>query len=276
MKLFKVREPEPVDMSFFEHLDALRPRLMRSAAALFIFMIAAFLAKEWLMAIIMGPKSEWFPTNRLFAWLSDLMNTDVLRINARPMTLINTTMAGQFNLHLSLAFYTALLLAVPYMLWELWGFVKPALSRSEQRSSRLFVLQVTFCFFTGAAFGYFLLAPLSINFLANYTVSGDISNMIDIGSYMSIVLNMTFVCGFVFLLPVLVGLLAGMGLLTASFMKRYRRHAIVILAAVSAIITPPDAASMVLVALPLYGLYELSISIAARGERRHRRELEGR
>ena len=158
MKLFKVREPEPVDMSFFEHLDALRPRLMRSAAA----------------------------------------------------------------------------------------------------------------------FGYFLLAPLSINFLANYTVSGDISNMIDIGSYMSIVLNMTFVCGFVFLLPVLVGLLAGMGLLTASFMKRYRRHAIVILAAVSAIITPPDAASMVLVALPLYGLYELSISIAARGERRHRRELEGR
>lgn len=128
MKLFKVREPEPVDMSFFEHLDALRPRLMRSAAALFIFMIAAFLAKEWLMAIIMGPKSEWFPTNRLFAWLSDLMNTDVLRINARPMTLINTTMAGQFNLHLSLAFHTALLLAVPYMLWELWGFVKPALS----------------------------------------------------------------------------------------------------------------------------------------------------
>lgn len=275
MKLFKVRDPEPVDMSFFEHLDALRPRLMRSAASLFVFMIAAFLAKEWLMDIIMGPKSEWFPTNRFFAWLSQLLNTDVLRINDRPLTLINTTMAGQFNLHLSLSFYTALMLSIPYMLWELWGFVKPALTPSEQRSSRLFVLQVSLCFFTGAMFGYFLLAPLSINFLAGYTVSGDISNMIDIESYMSIVLNMTFVCGFVFLLPVLVGLLAGMGLLTASFMKRYRRHAIVILAAVSAIITPPDAASMILVMLPLYGLYELSILIAARGERRHQRELEG-
>lgn len=275
MGLFKIREPDPVDMSFFEHLDALRPRLMRSAAALFVFMIAAFMAKDLLMAIIMGPKSDWFPTNRFFAWLSEVMNTDVLRINDRPMTLINTVMAGQFNLHLRLAFHTALLFTVPYMLWELWGFVKPALSASELRSSRLFVLYVTLCFFTGVAFGYFLLTPLSINFLANYTVSDDISNMIDIESYMSIVLNMSFVCGFVFLMPVLVGLLSEMGLLTASFMKRYRRHAIVILAVVSAVITPPDAMSMVLVMMPLYGLYELSISIAARGERRHLKALEG-
>lgn len=273
MGLFRFSEPENTDMSFFEHLDALRPRLVRSAAALVVFMVAAFLAKEVLMSVIMGPKSDWFPTNRLFAWLADAMGTDVLRINSRPLTLINTSMAGQFNLHIALAFYAALVLAVPYMLWELWGFIKPALTASEVRGSRLFVFCVSACFFAGISFGYFLLAPLSVNFLANYAVSDAISNMIDIDSYMSVVLNLSFACGVIFLLPVLVSLLSGMGLLTAAFMKRYRRHAVLVLAVASAIITPPDAVSMVLVLLPLYGLYELSISIAARGEKRYARSL---
>ena len=273
MALFKVSEPEEVDMSFWEHLDALRPRIMRSVVALLVFMVVAFIFGGKLMTLITGPMSEWFPTNRLFAWLADELSSEVLRINSNPVQLINTTMAGQFNLHLSLAFNTALLLAIPYLLWELWGFVRPALTAGEQRRGRFFVLQVSLCFFTGVLFGYFMLAPLSVNFLSTYTVSGEISNMIDISSYLSLVLNMTFVCGLIFLLPVLTSLLSGMGLLTAEFMRKYRRHAIIVLALLAAFVTPPDAVSMVLVLMPLYGLYELSILVAMRGEKRYARSL---
>ena len=273
MALFKVSEPEEVDMSFWEHLDALRPRIMRSVVALLVFMVAAFLAGDLLMSVVTGPMSAEFPTNRFFAWMADRLSSEVLRINSNPVQLINTAMAGQLNLHLSIAFHTALLLAIPYLLWELWGFVRPALSAREQRRGRFFVVQVSLCFFTGVLFGYFVLAPLSVNFLSSYQISQSIANMIDISSYMSLVLNMTFVCGIIFLLPVLSSLLSGMGLLTADFMRKYRRHAIIVLAVLAAFVTPPDAVSMVLVLIPLYGLYELSISVAARGEKRYARTL---
>lgn len=273
MALFKVSEPEDVDMSFWEHLDALRPRIMRSAVALFVFMVVAFIFGENLMSVVTGPMESWFPTNRLFARLADVMSSDVLRINSNPVQLINTAMAGQLNLHLSLAFHTSLLLVIPYLLWELWSFVRPALTDMEQRRGRYFVMQVSLCFFAGAAFGYFMLAPLSVNFLSSYQVSGAIANMIDISSYMSLVMNMTFVCGLIFLLPILVSLLSGMGIITADFMRKYRRHSIVVLAVLAAFITPPDAVSMILVLLPLYGLYELSILVAVRGERRYQASL---
>lgn len=273
MALFKISEPEETDMSFWEHLDVLRPRIMRSVAALLIFMVVAFIFGDTLIKIITGPMEEWFPTNRMFARLADALSSDVLRINSTPVHLINTAMAGQLNLHLSLAFHTALLLVIPYLLWELWGFVRPALTKAEQRRGRFFVLQVSCCFFIGATFGYFMLAPLSVNFLSGYTVGDVISNMIDVSSYMSLVLNITFVCGLIFLLPILANVLSGMGLLTADFMRKYRRHAIVVLAVLAAFVTPPDAVSMVLVLIPLYGLYELSISVAARGEKRYQSSL---
>lgn len=264
MKIFGGEKTESDNMSFFEHLDALRPRLVRSAAMLFVLMCAAFVCKELLMRIIMGPMSPEFPTNRLFGYLADLLSSDTLRINSAPLTLINTAMAGQFNLHLSLAFHTALILTIPYLLGELWGFVKPALTERELRASRMFVFNVTLCFATGLLFGYYVLAPLAVNFLAGYTVSGSISNMIDISSYMSLVLNLSFTSGVVFLLPVAVDILSRAGIVTDAFMKRFRRHALVVLAAMSALITPPDAVSMILVLVPLYGLYELGIHIAAR------------
>lgn len=273
MALFKVSEPEETDMSFWEHLDALRPRIMRSVVAMLVFMVVAFLFGDKLMSVVTGPMSAWFPTNRFFAWMADRLSSDVLRINSDPVQLINTAMAGQLNLHLSLAFHTALLLTIPYLLWEFWGFVRPALSAQEQRSGRFFVLKVSAYFFTGVLFGYFVLAPLSVNFLSSYRVSSAIANMIDISSYMSLVLNMTFVCGVIFLLPVLASLLSGMGLLTADFMRKYRRHAIIVLSVLAAFVTPPDAVNMVLVLIPLYGLYELSISVAARGEKRYNASL---
>ena len=272
LKLFRVDEPEDGDMSFWEHLDHLRPRLLRVALAFVVFMAVAFVFGDELMMLITAPKSEWFPTNRLFEWLADKSGKGFLKINSTPLTLINTAMAGQFNLHIRLAFNTALLAIIPYSVWELWGFIRPALTKQEQHKSRFFALEVSLWFIFGALFGYFALAPLSVNFLASYSMGDQLTNMIDISSYMSLVVNMVFACGIVFLLPILSRILAKMGLLTADFMRRYRRHAIVVLAILAAFITPPDVMSMTLVLLPLYGLYEVSVWIVARAEAEYNRE----
>ena len=214
------------------------------------------------MSCIMGPKSPDFITNELMYRLAEKTGSEVLKINQEPVTLINTSMAGQFNMHLLTAFYVALIVAIPYLLFELWLFVRPALTISERRSSTRFILYIVLCMAIGIAFGYFILAPLSVNFLTGYVVSSDISNMIDVSSYISLVANMVLVCAVIFELPVAVHFLSMTGLITAQFMKRYRRHAIVVLAIGAAIITPPDIMSMILVIIPLYLLYELSIKIA--------------
>lgn len=250
------------DMTFFEHLDALRPGLIRSVVLLLVAMVVAFIFKEPIMNCIMGPKSPDFITNELMYRLAEKTGSEVLKINQEPVTLINTSMAGQFNMHLLTAFYVALIVAIPYLLFELWLFVRPALTISERRSSTRFILYIVLCMAIGIAFGYFILAPLSVNFLTGYVVSRDISNMIDVSSYISLVANMVLVCAVIFELPVAVHFLSMTGLITAQFMKRYRRHAIVVLAIGAAIITPPDIMSMILVIIPLYLLYELSIKIA--------------
>lgn len=272
LKLFRVDEPEDGDMSFWEHLDHLRPRLLRVALAFIVFMVVAFVFGDELMMLITAPKSEWFPTNRFFEWLADKSGKEFLKINSTPLTLINTAMAGQFNLHIRLAFNTALLAIIPYSVWELWGFIRPALTKQERHKSRFFAIEVSLWFISGALFGYFALAPLSVNFLASYSMGDQLTNMIDISSYMSLVVNMVFACGIVFLLPILSRILAKMGLLTTDFMRRYRRHAIVVLAILAAFITPPDVMSMTLVLLPLYGLYEVSVWIVARAEAEYNRE----
>lgn len=161
-----------------------------------------------------------------------------------------------------MAFYVALIVAIPYLLFELWLFVRPALTSGERKSSTLFILHIIICMALGIAFGYYILSPLSVNFLTGYVVSADITNMIDVGSYISLVANMVLVCALIFELPVAVHFLSKTGLVTASFMKKYRRHAVVFLAIGAAIITPPDIVSMILVIIPLYLLYEISIWIA--------------
>ena len=210
----------------------------------------------------MGPKSPDFITNSLMYQLAESTDSEVLKINQKPITLINTTMAGQFNMHLMMAFYVALIVAIPYLLFELWLFVRPALTRSERRSSTRFILYIIMCMAIGICFGYFVLSPLSVNFLTGYIVSSDITNMIDVGSYISLVANLVLVCALVFELPVAVHFLSMTGLISAQLMKKYRRHAVVLLAVGAAIITPPDIMSMILVIIPLYLLYELSIKIA--------------
>ena len=250
------------NMTFFEHLDALRPGLLRAVAVMFVTMVAAFMLKEPIMAAVMGPQSPDFISNRAMFNLAEYMNSEVLKINQSPVTLINTTMAGQFNMHMLMAFYVALLVTIPYLMLELWLFVRPALTQSERRTSSKFILYIILCMVIGVCFGYFILAPLSVNFLTSYVVSSDITNMIDVSSYIKLVANLTLVCALIFELPVAVHFLSKVGLITAEFMKKYRRHAIIVLAVCAAIITPPDIVSMVLVIIPLYLLYELSIKIA--------------
>ncbi len=256
------------EMTFFEHIDELRPHLVRGAIALFVIMIAAFICKRFIIdMVLLGPQSAGFPTNRFFCYLAQVFETPELCLNNNTFNMVNTSMAGQFNLHISVSFWTALVLAIPYLVWELWQFIKPALTDRERRGSNMMVFYVSMCFLTGLCFGYFLIAPLAVNFLGGYTASDQITNMIDVNSYLTTVMSVSLSCGVVFLLPVLVYFLTRMGILTSAFMRRYRRHAIIFLALVSAVITPPDLFSMVLVILPLLGLYELSIRVAVMVER---------
>ena len=184
------------------------------------------------------------------------------------MQLINTAMAGQFNLHLKISMVAAFCIGFPYLLWELWRFARPALTERELRGCRRFVFYVSAGFFAGLLFGYFVIAPLTIGFLSQYSVSEQVTNMIDVGSYLSTVLNVSIACAVVFQLPLLVYFLTRMGLVSPDFLRRYRRHALVALAILSAVITPPDVFSMILVLLPLFGLYEYSIRISERTLRR--------
>ncbi len=262
------------EMTFFEHIDALRPHLVRAVFALIIMMLAAFLGKKFIIDyLLMGPQSPDFFTNRVLCNLShSLLGNDTLCINQIKFNMINTSLAGQFNLHMQVALASAIVVGVPYFLFEIWRFVKPALTDYERRKSQMFVFYVSLCFFAGLCFGYFLIVPLSINFLAGYKASAEIINMIDVKSYLSNVLHVSLACAIIFQLPFLVYFLARMGILSSAFLKRYRRHALVLLAIISAIITPPDIFSLILVVLPLYGLYELSISLAVKVEKKKEKE----
>lgn len=268
------KESSDVEMTFFEHIDALRPHLLRGALMMFVVMIVAFTGKSFIIdTILFGPQTPDFPTNRFLCHIAQLTGIDGLCINQNPMSLINTSMGGQFNLHMKVALMTGIVIAIPYMLWELWRFISPALTANERGKSRMLVFFISLCFFVGLLFGYYVISPLTVNFLANYEASAYINNMIDVGSYLSTVLNVSLACGVVFQLPLLVYFLARMGLITAEFMRKYRRHAIVVLVIFSAVITPPDIFSLILVAMPLYGLYEYSIILAA-GVQRRKREKE--
>ncbi|MDD3107887.1 MAG: twin-arginine translocase subunit TatC [Alistipes sp.] len=262
------------EMTFFEHLDALRPHLVRGFASLFIIMIVAFIAKRFIIDIVlMGPQSPDFITNRLLCEAShSLFGDGRLCINPIKLNMVNTALGGQFNLHMQVSLVTGIALAVPYLLWEIWQFIAPALTSYERHKSRMFVLYVSLCFFTGLLFGYFMIAPLSINFLANYQASPDIINMIDIKSYLTNILSVSIGCAVIFQLPLLIYFLTRMGIVSAAFLRHYRRHAIVLLTIISAIITPPDLFSLVLVVLPLYALYELSIFLAVRVEHQKAKE----
>ncbi len=270
----KRKKSSDTEMTFFEHIDALRPHLVRGVMALIVAMVVAFIAKKFIIdVILMGPQSPDFLTNRWLCHLSHaIFGDDRICLNQISVNMVNTALTGQFNLHMQVALATAIAVTVPYLLWEIWRFVLPALTESERRKCHRLVLYVSLCFFAGLCFGYFVIAPLSVSFFAGYQASAGITNMIDVRSYFTTVLSVSIACALLFQLPLLIYFLTRVGLITAPFLRRYRRHALVLLSILSAIITPPDIFSLLLVVIPLYGLYECSILIAGRVERRQERE----
>ncbi len=284
------KESSGSEMTFFEHLEDLRPHLVRAVLAFVVIAIVAFVFKGFIIDnLLFGPQKPDFPTNRWLcnmgyaladavSWCGGLfgaewtMDPTTLCINQTDFTVINNRLVGQFNLHLKVAMATGVVLGIPYMLWEIWQFVKPALTSGERKGTRMFVLYVSLGFFAGLLFGYYLIVPLSIHFFVNYSASENITNLIDVGSYSSQVVSIPLVSGLIFQLPLLVYFLTRIGLITPAFLRKYRRHAIIVLAVLAAIITPPDPFSLVLVMLPLYALYEFSIFLSVRTERKYQEE----
>ena len=260
----KKNSPEG-EMSFLGHLEVLRWHLVRSAIAIGVFALVAFVNKTILFDyLIFYPKNPDFPTYRFFCLLSQWLGIDdTFCMSESPFSLKNIHMAGQFTTHLWASIIMGFVLAFPYVLWEFWRFLKPALKSNERRYAKGIVFFGSLLFLMGVLFGYFLIAPLSVNFLGTYQVSAEVPNEITLTSFISIVTTVTLATGIVFELPVIVYFLAKLGLITPKGMRTYRKHALVAILILSAIITPPDISSQILVSLPLLLLYEISIRVAA-------------
>ena len=257
------------EMSFLQHLEELRWHILRSLVAVVAGAILAFLFKNIIFdKIILAPNTPEFLTNRLLCRLADLVNVPALCINQYPVELISIKLAGQFTTHITISLVAGLIIAFPYILHEFWLFFKPALYEKERQYARGAVTYSSLLFLTGILFGYFAIAPLTINFLGSYRVSQLVTNQINITSYIGSVTSVTLASGVAFELPIVVFFLAQIGVLTAAFMRKYRRHSLVVILIVAAIITPPDVFSQILVVIPLILLYEISIFIAVRVEKR--------
>lgn len=261
---------EPKEMSFFEHVDELRKHIVRAVIAIFVCAIALFINKSFVFdTVLFGPVHTDFWTYEQFCKLSYwLTNTDEYCVKEMGFVLSNIDITGQFTQHLFISFIGGFIVAFPFVLWQLWLFIKPALNRKEISYARGLVSTSSLLFFIGVAFGYYILSPLSIKFLGSYRVSDMVSNEINLQSYVSFIATITFATGLIFELPILVYFLAKIGILGSTLMRKYRRYALVVILILAGLLTPsPDMASQIMMALPLYGLYELSIVVAKRVER---------
>ncbi len=250
-------------MSFLDHLEELRWHLIRSIVSILVFAIAAFLAKDFVWdLIILGPSKTDFWTYRFLCDLGARIGSDVLCIEELPFIIQSRQMTGQFTMHILSSLVIGLLCAFPYTFWELWRFIRPGLYETERKLSTGAVFFVSVLFASGVLFGYFIVSPLAVNFLANYQVAESILNEFDIISYVQTIATLVLTCGLMFQLPIVVYFLSKAGLVTPQLMKTYRRHAIIVILLISAILTPPDVISQVLIAFPLVFLYQISIFIS--------------
>lgn len=279
-------DKEKTEMSFLDHLEVLRWHIIKSVIAILLFATLAFLFKNIIFdEILLAPRNPSFFTNRMLCHFSELLHgwfcsldttlnikwlglcnwfdKDGLCINSKPLKLISVSMGGQFSTHMMISLIAGIILASPVIVYQFWSFIAPALHSTERKKARGAVLAITALFLTGVLFGYYMIVPFSIDFLGTYNVSDQIENTINLTSYFSTVASITLASGVIFELPAIAFFLGKIGVITASFMKKYRRHAIVIIFILAALITPPDAVSQVLVSIPLLLLYELSIFIVA-------------
>ena len=252
-------------MSFWEHLEELRSHLFRSIFVLILLAVIAFIFRRIIFdEVVLAPKNPDFFTYRILCKLGEFLSLPTLCLGDIKMQIVNINLSGQFTTHIYVSFIVALIAAFPYVIWEIWSFVRPALLPKEKQYSKGAVLYSSFLFILGMLFSYFLIVPLTINFFANYQVSESVANTITLNSYISSVVSVTLATGLVFELPIFVYFLTKVGIVTPAFLKRNRKYVLVILLTIAAIITPPDIASQILVTIPLMGLYEFSIFVSKR------------
>lgn len=255
---------DPNEMSFLDHLEELRWHLIRSTLAIVIVGCVAFVMRGFIFdTIIFGPKNLDFPTYRFFCSIATFFGIDSEFCGDElPFTIQSRLMAGQFSAHIWTSIWAGVIVGFPYILWELWRFISPGLYEKERKHSRGFILTASLLFFLGVLFGYYVVAPLSINFLGTYQVSQEVTNEIDLASYIGTVRSAVIACGIMFELPIVIYFLTKVGLVTPEILKKYRKMALVIVLILSAIITPPDVTSQIVVAIPVLVLYQVSIYIS--------------
>ena len=263
------------EMTFIEHLEELRWHIIRSVSAIFIFMIAAWIFRtEIYHNVILGPSRTDFWTYKKLCEIATYTGIQSICVDKLNFSLNSRELAGQFMMALTSSAIIGLLVAFPYVFWEIWRFIKPGLKITEKKAATGSVFFVTALFFLGTMFGYFIVAPFAINFLVNFKIDPSIENLFDIQSYISVLATLTLACGVTFQLPMAILVLTKIGIVTPAFLKEYRKHSIVVILIVAAIITPsPDMISQVLVAIPLYFLYEISILISQRIYNQKQKEL---
>lgn len=268
------QEPnEEKEMSFLDHLEELRWHLIRSLAAVIVFTIIAFVSAKWIFEnVVFAPARPDFPTFIVLCKLGDAIGYEGLCITDIPFKVQSRNMTGQFTMHIMASFIIGLMIAFPYVCWEVWRFVKPGLQVKERKYSRGAVAAVSVLFFFGVMFGFYVIAPWMVYFLANYSISDMVINEFDITSYVSTVVMLVFGSGLLFQLPVVIYFLTKVGIVTPEFLRKYRKHSIIIILIVAAVVTPPDPLSQMLITIPLYLLFEISILISAGVARRKAKE----
>lgn len=260
---------DEAQMGFLDHLEELRRRLFFSVVAVSVGAVALFVLKDWVFDVVLfGPRHPDFISFRAWCALSHAIGSgDALCVKEISYELINTTMIGNFSAHLLVSLIGGVIVAFPVIIHQIWSFVRPALKHRERRAARGAGLASSILFLIGVLFGYYLIAPLSLQFLGNYEL-GDVASRIAVMSYVKTVSSISLAAGLVFQLPILVYFLSKAGLVTAPLLRSYRKHSLVAILVFSAIITPPDVTSQILVSLPVLVLYELGIWIARRQDKR--------
>ncbi|MDE0598553.1 twin-arginine translocase subunit TatC [uncultured Dokdonia sp.] len=272
----KKEKKHPDEMSFLDHLEELRWHLIRATLAVVIIGVVAFIFKGTLFKIIFGPQSPDFVSYDILCEISRFFGAEKGCIADGDMDFIiqSRKVAGQFSAAIWTSIMAGVVIGFPYILYEFWKFISPGLYENERKSSKGFIVVASLLFFMGAAFGYFVVAPLSINFLATFKISEAVQNEFDIDSFIGLVRASVLASGFIFELPIIMYFLTKIGLVTPEFLKKNRKYALVIVLILAAIITPPDISTQVIVAIPIIILYEVSIFISRGVIRREKRRLK--
>jgi sec-independent protein translocase protein TatC len=254
------------EMSFLDHLEDLRWHLLRSVIAILLAGVAAFVAKDFVFDVLLfGPKNNDFLTYRLLCQVSNFLGfDDSFCISELPFRIQSRTMAGQFSAHIWTSITLGFVIAFPYVIYQFWKFISPGLYTYERKTASGFIGVSSLLFFMGVLFGYYVVTPLSVRFLGTYTVSSEVFNDFDLSSYTALIRASVLASGLIFELPILIYFLTKVGLVTPELMRKYRKISLVLVMFLSAVITPPDVASQIIVAIPVLILYELSIFISKR------------